>query len=106
MKLRQFNVFTLAPLLMALAGCPTTGCTNGAKFNPEQLAAVKSLTETVTAAAKENNVTVQGRVRLTPVDFYAKQSVGVGGLEAEVYFTANPAAQNAADNAAGNPDND
>jgi hypothetical protein len=91
-RLWAVDVVSLATLVSLLTGsCSVAGCASAGKLSPEQIQSVQALAEVATKAAQDNNVVVQARVRLTTPEFYAKQSVGVDGIEAEVYFTANPA---------------
>lgn len=77
--------------LILFGGC-LAGCASMAKFTPEQLASIDKVAEVVGRTARENQVHAIGRVRLVPVEFGFKEAVYMSGIEAEITFSANPAA--------------
>jgi len=95
MSLRVVDFSMVVALLASLVGCPlTTGCVNGAKFSPEQIKSVQDLTEVVNKAARDNNVTAFVHARLGPLRAKLVEGIELEGVEADIYITANPAANN------------
>ena len=90
-SLKALDLSMVVALLASLAGCPL-GCTNGAKFSPEQIQSIKDLSEVVNKAARDNNVSAFAHVRVGPLRAKLVEGVELEGLEADVYIHANPAA--------------
>jgi len=79
--------------MVSLFGIGVAGCASAAKFTPEQQQSIQAVAGILVKVAQETNTHAVARIRLVPAEFYAKQSFGMSGIEAELYLSANPADQ-------------
>lgn len=82
-----------AAALAWLAGCFGTGCQSAAKLTPDQQQAVANVFATLNKAAADAGVTATAFVQIQSPEVFARQSFGIGGVQAFIVASANPPGQ-------------